>query len=138
MQVLNRFTGKVIYETEKENLSNADLSNADLRGVDLRGANLYGANLCGADLRWADLSEAKYKDSIIHKYFTITRIGTRLDSLQVYILESEVILKTGCFIGSPEELTGQLQLDKIEHQEYLIALDQIDAMAKLYQGGEPT
>jgi len=69
LQILNRFTGKVIFEaaasTMKEllvaalltgaNLRGADLRGADLRGADLGGANLRGANLHGADLRGADL-----------------------------------------------------------------------------------
>ena len=80
--IKNRFTGKIIWESEKTtykeavedaNLRGADLSGADLRGADLsgadlrgadlidadlRGANLSGANLRGADLRGADLSDA--------------------------------------------------------------------------------
>jgi uncharacterized protein YjbI with pentapeptide repeats len=87
IQIKNRFTGTILFESEKEtikeavleakdreanlygadlsgadlrgaNLSEADLSEADLRGADLRGANLSEADLSGADLRGANLYEA--------------------------------------------------------------------------------
>ena len=71
--IKNRYTHKVIVESElalietvkanKVNLCGADLRGADLRGADLRGADLYGADLCGADLRGADLRGAKIKVS---------------------------------------------------------------------------
>ena len=115
------------------NLQDADLQNADLRDANLRYANLRDANLQDANLQNAYLRYAKYDTQTILKYFTITRLGTRLDNLQVFILETEVICKTGCFTGSPENLSQKLNLEKIEHLEYKIALEQIEAMRKLYQ-----
>ena len=115
------------------NLQSANLQNAYLRGANLQGANLQNAYLRGANLQGANLTGAKYETQIILKYFTITRLGTRLDNLQVFILETKVICKTGCFTGSPEELSQELNLEKIEHLEYKIALEQIEAMRKLYQ-----
>ncbi|AIV66827.1 pentapeptide repeat-containing protein [Burkholderia pseudomallei] len=82
IEILNRWTLKVIFECEADsmkvavelaykqsvslsganlsgaNLSGANLSGADLRDANLRGANLSGANLSGADLRDADLRDA--------------------------------------------------------------------------------
>jgi hypothetical protein len=67
MKIVNRFTGKTIYECEcgtmKECLLNAlesvaSLSGANLYGADLSGADLSGANLSGADLSGADLYRA--------------------------------------------------------------------------------
>jgi hypothetical protein len=81
IQIKNRFTGSIIFESKKENntvskavkdyieqeiskglsyadLSNADLSNADLRNTDLSSADLSYANLSNADLRNTDLSYA--------------------------------------------------------------------------------
>ncbi|UXZ62569.1 pentapeptide repeat-containing protein [Burkholderia multivorans] len=72
IQILNRWTLKVIFECEADSmkvavelackqgvsLSGADLSGANLRGAYLSGANLSGANLRGANLRGADLSGA--------------------------------------------------------------------------------
>ena len=61
-EIKNRFTGDVIYTSEKTNYKDvieeavkdkADLREANLCGADLYGADLYGANLCGADLRGA-------------------------------------------------------------------------------------
>ena len=76
---MNRWTGAVLFEFEKEGntikdtvneavesgadlvgayLGGAYLRGADLRGAYLRGADLGGANLCGAYLRGADLGGA--------------------------------------------------------------------------------
>ena len=57
--IKNRFTGKVIVETEAETIKEVVKKNkADLWGADLRGADLWRADLRGADLREADLREA--------------------------------------------------------------------------------
>jgi hypothetical protein len=77
MQILNRYTGKVIYERDvatmrelveeavakkislfEANLREADLREADLSGADLSGANLREANLIGANLIGANLRGA--------------------------------------------------------------------------------
>ena len=92
-QILNRWTGAVLFECEipahvesglairhaletaaakrpRINLSgadlrDADLSDADLRGADLRDADLRGADLRGADLRGADLSGADLRGAVL-------------------------------------------------------------------------
>jgi uncharacterized protein YjbI with pentapeptide repeats len=56
MKILNRFTGKSVFEIET--LRGADLSGADLSGADLSGADLSGADLSGADLSGAVLRGA--------------------------------------------------------------------------------
>jgi len=79
IQIKNRWTGSIIFESEKTtykeaieqsktqnngifmrgaNLSGANLSDADLSDADLRDADLRGANLSDADLSDADLSDA--------------------------------------------------------------------------------
>jgi len=72
IQIKNRFSGDVIFETDAENLgqavlialkakanlSSANLSYADLRSADLRSADLSSADLSSADLSSADLSSA--------------------------------------------------------------------------------
>ena len=69
IEIKNRWTGKVLFEYEKENNTTkdtlveavkkgADLGGADLRGADLGGADLRGADLRGAYLRGADLGGA--------------------------------------------------------------------------------
>ena len=84
IQIKNRWTGDVIYESEKTtfkeavkeaikskvnlskadlyeaDLSEANLSKADLSGSDLSEVNLYGSDLSGSDLSEADLSGAKF------------------------------------------------------------------------------
>ena len=84
IEIKNRWTGKILFEYEKENntikdtvveavsrgadlrdadLRGADLRDADLRGADLRGAYLRGAYLRGAYLRGADLRDADLRDA---------------------------------------------------------------------------
>ena len=64
IEIKNRWTGKVLFEYEKENntvkdtLVEAVKNGADLRGADLRDADLHGAYLRDADLRDADLHGA--------------------------------------------------------------------------------
>ncbi|MBR8025200.1 pentapeptide repeat-containing protein [Burkholderia cenocepacia] len=72
IEILNRWTLKVIFECEADSikaavelackqgvsLSGANLSDANLRGSDLSDANLSGANLRGSDLSGANLSDA--------------------------------------------------------------------------------
>ena len=67
IQIKNRFTGLIIFESEKTTWkeaveeaknSEADLCGADLSEADLSGADLCEADLCGADLSGADLSGA--------------------------------------------------------------------------------
>jgi hypothetical protein len=87
IEILNRWTLKVIFECEADsmkvavelackqgtylsdaylsgaNLRDADLSGANLRDADLSGANLRDANLSGANLSDADLSGANLRDA---------------------------------------------------------------------------
>ena len=68
IEIKHRFTGTVLFRSEKAvtiaevvreaYLSGADLSGANLSGADLSGAYLSGANLSGADLSGAYLSRA--------------------------------------------------------------------------------
>ena len=66
-QILNRWTGSVIFESDNESMkltvSAAVDQSVSLRGANLRGANLRGANLRGADLSDADLSGADLSDA---------------------------------------------------------------------------
>lgn len=70
IEIKNRWTGKVLFEYEKENNTIKDtlveavkngacLGGADLLGADLDGAYLRGAYLGGAYLRDADLRDAE-------------------------------------------------------------------------------
>jgi len=70
MQILNRNTNQVLFDTEAESLleliQKAITAGANLRGANLRGANLRGANLSGADLRGANLSDANLYDANLY------------------------------------------------------------------------
>jgi len=84
IQIKNRWTGDIIFESEKTtykeaieeavkskadlskaNLSWADLSNANLSNANLSWADLSNANLSNANLSWADLSNADLSDAKI-------------------------------------------------------------------------
>ena len=64
IEIKNRWTGKVLFEYEKENntiketVVEAVNNDANLRGANLVDANLVGADLRDADLRGADLRYA--------------------------------------------------------------------------------
>ena len=59
MQIKNRWTGAVIYETEKKTIKEAVLEALNQK------AELYGAELSGAELSGANLSGAKNADYAI-------------------------------------------------------------------------
>ena len=67
MKIKNRFTGKILYESEhktmKETVEQAVKETTDLWEADLREANLSGANLRKADLSEADLREANLREA---------------------------------------------------------------------------
>ena len=67
MQIINRFTKKVIYESEKETIKETLIEavgkKTNLGGANLRGANLRDADLGGADLRDAYLGGANLRDA---------------------------------------------------------------------------
>ena len=64
--IKNRYTQKVIVESEKTLIetvvaNRADLCDANLRDADLRDADLRGANLCGMRIKKEQI------DSVIHE-----------------------------------------------------------------------
>ena len=85
MEILNRYTKKVIYKSEKEaisetvieaiqskfSLSNANLFKADLSNANLSNANLSNANLSNAKLCDANLQNAKitYRGKLVEVKF---------------------------------------------------------------------
>ena len=74
IQIKNRFSGAVLFETEAETLgeavkkalsARANLADANLAGADLADANLAGANLAGANLAGAYLAGANLADAYL-------------------------------------------------------------------------
>jgi len=64
LQIKNRFTDKIIIETEGENLKDVVVKNkTNLRGANLQEADLRGANIQGADIREANIWGAKIKNN---------------------------------------------------------------------------
>ena len=123
------------------NLRGADLSGADLYGADLGGANLGGAELGGAELRWANLYGANLGDKGglvgARPYFSIGPIGSRDDTLTLWITDQGPRLKTGCFnLGTFDEFRANLERDHAEdsshRKEYEAALLMCEAHAVLW------
>ena len=77
IQIKNRFTDNIIFESEKTTYKEANLRGANLYEADLRGANLYEANLRGAELNRA-LFYGKTNDPKILKENQITDFLTAL------------------------------------------------------------
>ena len=63
IEIKNRFTGKIIFETSTHRNIKAAILEAIKEGANLEGADLCGANLCGADLRSANLYGAKLRSA---------------------------------------------------------------------------
>jgi len=61
MQIKNRYTNAILFDSGDADLCDADLCGANLRGANLRDANLRGADLRDADLRDADLCGANLR-----------------------------------------------------------------------------
>ena len=123
-------------------LVDAYLVDANLRGAYLRGANLVDANLGGANLVDANLGGAylggAYTVLVCDRpYFSIGPIGSRLDSLTLWITEKGPLLKTGCFGPDTfEAFRGNLERDhpaeSTHRKEYEAALLMCEAHAVLW------
>ena len=122
---------------EKANLGGANLGGANLRGANLRGAYLGGAYLGGAYLGGANLGGANTVLVCDRPYFSIGPIGSRLDSLTLWITEKGPLLKTGCFGPDTfEAFRGNLERDhpaeSTHRKEYEAALLMCEAHAALW------
>jgi len=118
------------------NLYGAKLRGANLGGADLRGANLYGANLYGANLYGANLG-GKGKLIGDRPYFSIGPIGSRNDTLTLWLTDTGPRLKTGCFnLGTFEEFRSNLERDhapgSVHRREYEAALLMCETHAVLW------
>ena len=74
MQIKHKYTGKVLFELECENIktlveeavkAKVGLIGANLRYIDLEGADLEGVNFKDANLKDADLRGTNLKDAIL-------------------------------------------------------------------------
>ena len=134
-EIKNRFSSSVLFSLETESLKlcveaavkiKADLRGADLRDADLRGADLRGADLGGADLRGADLRGAylrSVKDVIcagIPKNYWF----------HGWYKDGVLMIRGGCHSFSMAE-AREYWTGKEDRKEILIALDYIEAIAKL-------
>jgi uncharacterized protein YjbI with pentapeptide repeats len=124
IEIKHRFTGAVLFRSEKAatmaeaireanlsgaylrgaylsgaNLSGANLSHANLRGANLSHANLRGANLSGADLSGANLSGANLSGAYLGDQWVIQG-AHRSDGypffLQKLTGDTEPMVKAGC------------------------------------------
>src|SRR6266481_6209970 len=100
----------------RANLEGANLTNANLIRVDLRKANLYQANLEGVNLYEASLYRANLQGANLERaiikegvtllkggYFTVTNIGSKQETLEVFNTEVGLYFRRGCFFGNEEE-----------------------------------
>src|SRR6266481_4466252 len=69
--------------------------------VSLEGANLYRANLQGANLERAIIKEGV--TLLKGGYFTVTNIGSKQETLEVFNTEVGLYFRRGCFFGNEEE-----------------------------------
>jgi hypothetical protein len=120
------------------NLQWANLQEANLRGADLQEANLQWADLQGANLQWANLQGANLRDAKLigeRPFFQIGPIGSRYDYFTAWITDQGLKLQAGCFFGTVEEFTAELNTthaDNDHAKEYRIALMMIEAHAAIW------
>ena len=120
------------------NLSGANLSGANLRGANLSGAYLRGANLSGANLRGTNLSGAKVSGLTligVRPVLAIGPIGSESRTVFAWLTDAGLRIEAGCFFGSRDEFTTQLQHTHGDNQhadEYRAALHLIDAHARIW------
>ena len=125
MKIVNRFTGKTIYECEcdtmKEcllnalksgvdlsvaNLSEANLSEANLSEANLYKADLYRANLSGANLSGANLSEAYlYRADLSGAYLYRANLY-RAKNVPAIVAELTTICAEGEIVGYKKLVEG--------------------------------
>ena len=158
IEIKNRFTGKIIFEYEKENNSIsetvkefisieiksgkrfADLRSADLRSADLISANLRFANLSYANLSYTNLSSADLRSADLSsanldkKYISVTRIGSA-NRMTTYCFDDDIIW-CGCFKGSLAEFEDKVKVthkdNKIYLSQYLGFIDYVKSLKKIY------
>ena len=134
--IRHKYSGDILFNDKK-----ADLSYANLRGADLRDANLRDANLEGANLRCADLEGANLRDANLRcanleganlrdanlrdglkstgVYHHISNIGSEEGTLELYQVEHsdggaeqgklDWFIKRGCFSGLKSEFLSAVE-----------------------------
>ena len=122
-QILNRFTGKVIFEGEesikelaeknKANLSGASLYGANLYRASLDGANLDGASLYGASLYGANLDGANLDGASL---YGANLDGANLDGAKIeFHLFPSIRLLSLIYLGT---LSDKLTLELMRRDAY--------------------
>jgi uncharacterized protein YjbI with pentapeptide repeats len=111
------------------NLTWANLANANLAGAYLAGANLAGAYLANANLAGAYLAGAKITpDHALvgtRPLLQIGPLGSRGAMLLAFCTDKGLMLRTGCFFGTPEEFEAAVRHthgDSTHAADYLSAL----------------
>ncbi len=113
---------------ERANLSGEDLSYVNLRGANLSYANLYGADLTNTKFYSTNLYKAK------GDFVGVENIGSRGDTTHYFYKDNRVIC--GCFSGTMEEFKEKVKEtyneDDREYKEYMMAIEFLKGLAKLY------
>jgi hypothetical protein len=147
-EIKSWFDGRLLYEAEAESLrealESAVKNGANLDGANLDGDNLYGANLYGANLTRANLTRANLDGANLTRA-NLTRANlyganldganldgkTILDIVQVsgigscrritvaVILADAVKITCGCFRGSLEQWSAEIEKTHANNAKYL-------------------
>ena len=106
MNILERFTGKILVETA---LSTVRLalefgveSGASLHGANLHGADLYDANLHGADLSGANLSGANLRGADLYGS-PLTKNPIQITGGRYDVVVTDSHIKIGCKVATTKE-----------------------------------
>ena len=117
------------------NLAGANLAGANLAGADLTRANLTGANLTGANLAGADLAGAYLTGANLAGANLAIDAGTPNGWRAVgWLQDGWLAISVGCRnkrLAEAREYWGPSHATPAERREVLLALDYIEAVARL-------
>ena len=105
IEIKNRYTNAVLFthdcpeNTVKDTLLAALSARASLRGASLRGASLEGASLRGAQLT----KDEKVSETSVRPFLQIGPLGSRNDTLRLWLTDKGPRIQAGCFWGTVEE-----------------------------------
>ena len=149
-QITHRFSGAVIFECELSAEVETAQYSAQL-GFAVRVAYKARAYLSGADLRGADLSDAYLRDAYLRDadgkkltlvgsrpVFQIGPLGSRADTLMVFLTDSGLHFRAGCFFGDLDHFRAAVLETHGETSphavEYAAAISLAQQHARLWSG----
>ena len=128
IKIKHKWTGKVLFELEKEKNSlkitleagvkaNANLRNANLRNANLRNADLWNANLWNANLRNANLSDADLRNADLRN----ANLSVKNPPINDHVFVSEILWRSA-EKENQKDFASRIRMELGECWEFFIEL----------------